>query len=112
MVNFDETTVTKILPYYAGVHRLSDVLKEHRTVRYLWLEILFNDTVKWEEMDNPLVQEAFHKASLWYSQYRRLISSSIQRAPLPYRSGKIDRRDERQFMEGFQFVCSRGKSPY
>jgi hypothetical protein len=95
----------KILPAYAGLNTIEEVLQVPRARRLLWLEILFNDQLDlkaWQ--DHPEVQEAYHKACQWFTTYRSLIHSVLPRVSLPLDTGKIDQRDYRTFAEALQFV--------
>lgn len=71
----------------------------------LWLEILVNDQldlIPWQS--DPAVQVAYQTACRWYTQYRRLITYLLDRAPLPVDAGPIDFRDYRVFAEALSFV--------
>ncbi|MBI3352171.1 MAG: hypothetical protein HY036_06300 [Nitrospirae bacterium] len=80
---------------------------DHKNYRVLWLEILFNDRVSWETyLDRPEVREAYQKACIWFSQFKTMIQAHTGRKPLESRSGKIDPKDYRQFLEALNFVSA------
>lgn len=97
----------KLLPAYAGVQSLDEVLQFPRAARLLWVEILIN-----EELDltpcqhQPVVKEAFTKACRWYTAYRSVITAILGRTPLPHDPGPIDFREYRTFAEALQFVAA------
>ncbi|MGQ0694304.1 MAG: hypothetical protein ACT4OL_01855 [Nitrospiraceae bacterium] len=96
-----------LLPAYLGTHSIDDALRMTRGQRVLWLEILVNDRLdltSWQT--DPAVQQAYQTACRWYTQYRRLITSLFDRAPLPPDLGPIDYRDYRVFAEALSFAYS------
>ena len=96
-----------LLPAYLGTNSIGDALKTARGRRILWLEILVNehlDLSPWKA--EPAVEEAYQTACRWYTHYRRLLTSLLNRAPLPSDRGSIDYRDYRIFAEALSFVCS------
>src|SRR5574341_648410 len=95
----------RLLPAYLGTTSIREVLQTARGQRMLWLEILVNDQLDltpWKS--EPAVQAAYQTACRWYTQYRRLITFLLDRAPLPIDSGPIDSRDYRAFAEALSFV--------
>ncbi|OQW63821.1 MAG: hypothetical protein A4S17_14430 [Proteobacteria bacterium HN_bin10] len=95
----------KLLPAYTHVATLEQALADPRSLRVLWLEILFNDGLDAPRiLEHPIGREAYQKACRWYTAYRSLIQSVIARAPLPEDAGPIDQRDYRTFVEALYFV--------
>lgn len=95
----------KLLPAYLGVTSIEEAIQTARGRRILWLEILLNDQLDlspWQA--NPAVQEAYHTACRWYTQYRRILTYLFDRASLPLDSGPIDFRQYRTFAEAVYFA--------
>lgn len=96
-----------IFPYYTGEETLEDVLKNLRGHRLLWLEILFNGEIPWKAyLDRPEVRIAYEKACVWYTQFRTMVQTHTRRPPLEIRSGRIDLREYRKFLEALNFVST------
>jgi hypothetical protein len=94
-----------LIPYYTGLDSLEDVLREPRARGLLWLEILFNDQVPWEDyLDKPEIQSAYQKACIWYSHFKTMVLYSTRRKPLKTKTGPIDEKDYRKFLEALNFV--------
>jgi hypothetical protein len=96
-----------LLPAYLGTHSIAEAIKTARGQRILWLEILVNehlDLSTWSS--EPAVQQAYQMACRWYTHYRRLLTSLLERTPLPSDQGPIDYRDYRAFAEAISFVCA------
>ena len=94
-----------LLPAYLGTHSIGEALRTTRGQRVLWLEILVNDRLDltpWQT--EPAVLQAYQTACRWYTQYRRLLTSLFDRAPLPPDLGPIDYRDYRVFAEALSFA--------
>ena len=99
------TSSLKLLPAYLGTASIDDALSTVRGQRVLWLEILLNDQLNltpWQS--DPAMQQAYQTACRWYTQYRRVLTSLFDRAPLPSDSGPIDFRDYRMFAEAVYFA--------
>ena len=99
------TSSLKLLPAYLGTASIDAALRTVRGQRVLWLEILLNDQLDlapWQS--DPAMQQAYQTACRWYTQYRRLLTSLFDRAPLPSDSGPIDFRDYRMFAEAVYFA--------
>lgn len=95
----------KLLPAYTRAATLEEALQDPRSLRVLWLELLFNDQLDLAPvMDHPAGREAYRKACRWYTAYRSLIQSVIPRTPLPSDPGPIDQREYRVFVEALHFV--------
>ena len=95
----------RLLPAYLGTHEVGEAIRTTRGLRILWLEILVNDQLDltpWQSDQG--VQVAYQTACRWYTQYRRLITFLLDRAPLPVDAGPIDFRDYRVFAEALSFV--------
>jgi hypothetical protein len=96
-----------LLPAYLGTHSIADALKTARGQRILWLQILVNehlDLAPWTS--DPSVEKAYQTACRWYTHYQRLLTSLLDRKPLPSDAGPIDYRDYRAFAEALSFVCA------
>jgi hypothetical protein len=52
------------------------------------------------------VQQAYQNACRWFTHYRRLLTSLLDRTPLPADHGPIYYRDYRAFAEALSFVCA------
>ncbi len=99
------TLPLKLLPAYLGTNSIAEALRTVQGQRVLWLEILINDQLDlapWQS--EPAMQQAYQTACRWYTQYRRLLTSLFDRAPLPSDSGPIDFRDYRTFAEAVYFA--------
>ena len=98
----------RIISSYTGDLTLEDALKNPRSVRLLWLEILFNDELPWEaHLGDPLIRSAYEKACTWYGQFKTLIKGHTGRKALPGRDGTIDMREHRRFLEALNLVTTR-----
>lgn len=99
------TPVLKLLPTYTRVTTLEEALKDPRSLRVLWLEILFNDGLDASRiLEHPIGREAYQKACRWYTAYRSLIQAAVGRSPLPQDTGPIDQREYHTFVEALHFV--------
>ena len=99
------TSSLKLLPAYLGMASIGDALRTVRGQRVLWLEILLNDQLDltpWQS--DPAMQQSYQTACRWHTQYRRLLTSLFNRAPLPSDYGPIDFRDYRMFAEAVYFA--------
>lgn len=98
-------SIFRIIPYYTGDETLEEMLKRPKSVSLLWLEILFNDKIPWEKhLNQPEVKMAYEKACVWYTHFKTMIESHAGRDPLETRTGKIDDRKYRRFLEALNFV--------
>ena len=96
----------RVIPYYTGDKTLEDVLKSPKSVSLLWLEILLNDGIPWENhLKRPEVKAAYEKACIWYAHFKTMIEGHAGRKPLEIRTGKIDDREYRRFLEALNFVA-------
>ena len=96
-----------LLPAYLGTDSVAEAIKTARGQRILWLEILVNDHLDLSPWtSDPSVQNAYQMACRWYTHYRRLLTSLLDRTPLPSDQGPIDYRDYRAFAEALSFVCA------
>lgn len=94
----------KIIPFYTGKQTLSQAIKDNKSNSLLWLEILFNDGIRWKEIKYLTVKEAYVKACVWYHSFKSLIDSCLKREPLEFKRGKIDFAEYRRFQEALNFV--------
>ena len=95
----------KLIPYSTGLKELLEALQDRRALKVLWLEILFNDHIPWEEyLHIPEVKEAYDKASIWYHHFKTLVHRAGRKTPLKGRKGPIDKREYRRFLEALNFV--------
>jgi len=97
---------------------LEKILKNPKSISLLWLEILFNDKIQWENhLNQPEVKAAYEKACLWYVHFKTMVEGHTGRKPLEIRMGhdprrarcpceeKIDDREYRRFLEALNFVA-------
>lgn len=97
----------KIIPYYTGIETLEDAVRLPMARKLLWLEILFNDKLNWEEyLNNIEVKEAYEKACNWYGSFKTIIEGHTKREPLASGKEKIDYREYRRFLEVLNFVST------
>ena len=95
----------RVIPYYTGDETLEEILQRPKSVSLLWLEILFNDKISWEKhLDQTEVKVAYEKACVWYAHFKTMIDGHVGRNPLAIRTGKIDNREYRRFLEALNFV--------
>jgi hypothetical protein len=95
----------RIIPYYTGDETLEEILKNPKSVGLLWLEILLNDEILWENyLNRPEIKSAYEKACVWYAHFKTMIEGHAGRKPLEVRMGKIDDREYRRFLEALNFV--------
>jgi len=107
----------RVIPYYTGDETLEETLKRPKSVSLLWLEIIFNDKIPWENYFNqPEVKAAYEKACVWSAHFKTMIEGHTGRKPLEIKTGKgmttgvrplrpeIDDRDYRRFIEVLNFV--------
>jgi hypothetical protein len=95
----------RIIPFYTGDKSLDEALRNKKSLKMLWLEILFNDRIPWEDYFN--IQEikiAHEKASIWYHHFKTMVDWSVKRKPLGEQKGEIDEREYRKFLEVLNFV--------
>ena len=98
----------QIISNYTGDQALDEALRNPRSAQLLWLEILLNDEVHWEDhLANPQVRNAYEKACTWYGHFKTLVDGHIGRKPLQTRDGPIDMREHRRFLEALNLVTSR-----
>lgn len=98
----------RMIPYYTGDATLEAALTNPKSLRLLWLEILLNGEVPWEEyLDRSEVSVAYEKACAWYSQFKTMIEGHAGKRSLPLRRGKVDMREYRILLEALNFVASR-----
>ncbi|HEX9757928.1 MAG TPA: hypothetical protein VGB26_09015 [Nitrospiria bacterium] len=55
-------------------------------------------------MDKPEIQSAYQKACIWYSHFKTMVLYSTRRKPLKTKTGPIDEKDYRKFLEALNFV--------
>lgn len=97
----------KVIPYYTGKGTLEEALKDKRAAGLLWLEIIFNDSFKWEGYLNiQEIKDSYEKACIWYSNFRSLIQGHTKRKPLKRIEGKVDNREYRRFLEVLNFAST------
>lgn len=95
----------RIIPFYTGDKTLDEALRNIRSLKILWLEILFNDFIPWEDyLHISEIKMAYEKASIWYHHFKTMVDRSVRRKPLTDQRGKIDEREYRKFLEALNFV--------
>lgn len=98
----------KIIPYYTGIKTLKEVFEDKKSKDILWLEILFNDEVDWEErLSSKELKKSFLKACIWYGNFKTMINHHIKRKPLKIQKGTIDNKEYRKFIEALSFVSTK-----
>ncbi len=98
----------RLIPYYTGEETLEEVLHSPKSIRLLWLEILFNSEIPWKSyFTYPEVKAAYEKACVWFTHFKTMIQVHTGRPPLEPYSGRIDPRDYRKFLEALNFVSAR-----
>lgn len=94
-----------IIPFYTGDKTLDEALRNKKSLKILWLEILFNDLIPWEDYFNlQEINMAYEKASNWYYHFKTMVDWSVKRKPLRGQKGEIDEREYRKFLEVLNFV--------
>ena len=89
----------RIIPYYTADKTLDEALKNPKSLCLLWLEILFNGVVSWEDhLDQPQIQAAYEKACAWYSRFKTMVNGHVGWEPLERRPEDIDMREYRKFL--------------
>lgn len=97
----------KVIPFYTGVATLEETLKDKKSLSILWLEILFNDDIEWENYFHiEKVRAAYDKACVWYTNFRTIVESFTGRKPLKIKKDRIDEREYRKFLEALNFVAA------
>lgn len=98
----------KIIPYYTGIKTLKKALKDKKSKDILWLEILFNDDVDWEEtLSSSELKKSYLKACIWYGKFKTMIDYHVKRKPLIIQKGIIDNKEYRRFLEALSFVSTK-----
>lgn len=103
----------KIIPYYTGIASLEKALLSPEGKKVLFLEILFNESVPWEDfLHHPEVKRAYAQARGWFARYETAVSvRGLRLKPLPalVRSAKPARENERLFWEALYFAEGKRK---
>lgn len=95
----------RIIPFYTRDESLEAALVNPKSLRLLWLEILINESIPWEEyLDRSEVSVAYEKACAWYSQFKTMVEGHAGKRSLPLRKGNVDMREYRTFLEALNFV--------
>jgi len=95
----------RIIPFYTGDETLDAALVNPKSLRLLWLEILFNGQIPWEKyLERSEVNIAYEKACAWYSQFKTMVEGYAGKRSLPLRKGNVDMREYRTFLEVLNFV--------
>jgi|SRR3989337_102200 len=95
----------KIIPYFTTLATLKNALEDKRGIKLLWLEILLNGDINWEDhCDIPEIKSAYEKACVWYTNFRSMIDACVKRPPLRVMKGRVDNREYRRFIEVLNFV--------
>ncbi len=95
----------RIIPFYTGDKTLDEALRNKKSLKILWLEILFNDLIPWENyLHLPEIKMAYEKASIWYHHFKTMVDWSAKRKPLREQKGEVDEREYRKFLEVLNFV--------
>ena len=95
----------KIIPHFAGLTTLKNALEDKRGQKLLWLEILLNGDINWEDYcDIPEINTAYEKACIWYTNFRSMIDAYVKRPPLRVMKGRVDDREYRRLIEVLNFV--------
>jgi len=95
----------KIIPYFTTLATLKNALEDKRGIKLLWLEILLNGDINWEDhCDIPEIKSAYEKACVWYTNFRSMFDACVKRPPLRVMKGRVDNREYRRFIEVLNFV--------
>ena len=95
----------KVIPFFTGAKTLEEAIKDRKGVKLLWLEILVNGDINWEDYHKEeQVKIAYEKACIWYTNFRSMIQAYTGRPPLETKRGKIDEREYRRLIEVLNFV--------
>ena len=96
-----------IYPYYTGDEKLDQVLANPKSLKLLWLEILFNDSIPWKAyFHRSEVKGAYDKACIWYTRFKTMIQAHTSRSPLESQTGPFNQKEYRKFTEALAFVSS------
>lgn len=92
----------KVIPAFTGkdYSSIEEILKDRKTKKLLWAEILFNDEIDWEKYKSK-VKEDYKKAAVFYTNFRYLFKN---RKPLPEIKEKLDEKEIRRFEEIYRFL--------
>lgn len=99
----------RIIPLYTGCNTVDDILKNKKGLDLLWLEILVNDGIPWEDyLHIPEINTAYQKAYIWYTNFKTMLNTVVNRKPLLNLNikGTVDEREYRKFLEVLNFVKS------
>ena len=97
----------RIIPSYTGDETRGECLKHPKSVGLLWLEILLNGEIPWENyLDRREVKAAYEKACVGYGHFKTMIQGYTGRKPLNPLPGEIDEREHRRFLEALNLVAS------
>ena len=100
---------TRILSFYTGrkYKNIQDVVRDKTAQDMLWLEILVNDRIPWEEfLHIPVLRKNYRKAGVWYKNFKTLMGvCGIQRKALKPVRGTFDMREYKKFVEVLYYVC-------
>lgn len=95
----------KIIPHFTTLATLKNALEDKRGIKLLWLEILLNGDINWEDYcDVPEINTAYEKACIWYTNFRSMIDANVKRPPLRMIKGRVDNREYRRLIEALNFV--------
>lgn len=95
----------RMIPFYTGDATLEAALANPKSLRLLWLEILVNGDVQWEnDLDRSEVSAAYEKACAWHTRFKTMIEGHAGKRALPLRRGEVDMREYRTFLEVLNFV--------
>src|SRR3972149_6316775 len=94
----------RIIPFYTGDATLKEVIGNKKSLNMLWLEILLNDHISWENyLHIPEIRMAYDKAWIWYCNFKTVVDTAVGERHLRELEGKIDEREYRRFLEVLNF---------
>jgi len=95
----------RVIPFYTGDKTLDEVLKRPASINLLWIEILLNGDFPWEKYAQfPEVNTAYEKACVWYGHFKTMVDGHTGRSSLKPRTGEINDKEYRRFLEVLNFV--------
>ncbi len=97
----------KLIPYYTGKKNLEEVMADKKSRDLLWLEILLNDDVDWEnKLSDDDLKQSYDKACVWYGNFKTMLEHAVKRKSLQSKKGAINQKEYRKFIKAINFVAT------